>query len=405
MSIEFETDTHLARTDVPPESSTDIRTPIALPPAPLADRLRARIEETVRLQQNWTKDEIRSRHDESRLARLRESQKWIRDAWRKRAHRFANGSDISPQDIRPTFIEVKTTEHHDLFRLGRFTWSLPYSRGYGRRLRFLVIDEFNGALMGILGLQSAPIDFTPRDRNISYPEGRKVELVNQTMDIFTLGAIPPYNNLLAGKLIVYAAASQEVYQAYKSRYDGQETQMEHNVIPSHLVMLTTTSAFGRSSIYNRVTYSKSSNRDSRTVAMPLGYTKGFGNFHLDSLYPDLKHFLFQQGSLVSPGFGSGPKPVWQNITRTLRMLNVNRSGLKHGIQREAWYIPLAKNAWEYLNGEVDTPNYYDTSFSELADWWKNRWLLPRSERVTDWQDWRKESLLQSITIENNLHDD
>ena len=181
--------------------------------------------------------------------------------------------------------------------------------------------------------------------------------------------------------------------------------MEGNVIPSHLVMLTTTSAFGRSSIYNRVSYSEGIDDSHRSIAIPLGYTKGYGNFHLDDLYQDIKRFLDSQGSLVQSGFGSGPKPVWQNITRALKMLNVNRSGLKHGIQREVWYIPLAKNAWEYLNGQADTPDYYETTFSELADWWKNRWLLPRSERVTDWQDWRKESLLQSITVGNNHHDD
>ena len=59
--------------------------------------------------------------------------------------------------------------------------------------------------MGILGLQSPPLDFSARDQQVKYPAGRKIEMVNQTMDIFTLGAIPPYNRLLGGKLVIYAA--------------------------------------------------------------------------------------------------------------------------------------------------------------------------------------------------------
>ena len=369
-------------------------------PGPLADRIRAAIKKATYDGESRTKDQIRTMHDESRLARLLEARNRIQVAWRKRAHRFANGADISPPDVHPKLIKVETTEHEELFRLARYTWSLPYSRGYGRRLRFLVIDEHTNALMGILGLQSPPIDFGPRDQRIAYPEGQKVTLVNQTMDIFTLGAVPPYNRLLAGKLMVYAAASQEIRQAYEDKYNGLVTRIEGNVIPSHLVMLTTTSAFGRSSIYNRVTYPNDSDRNGtsfRKIAIPLGYTKGYGNFHIDAIYPELKRFLIQQGIDANVGFGRGPKPVWQNISRTLTMLNIRGSGLKHGIQRQAWWIPLAKNAEEYLNGQTDTPDYYQASFEQLAAHWKERWLLPRSKRFDDWRDWHKKFLLQSIT--------
>src|SRR5262249_37203992 len=144
--------------------------------------------------------------------------------------------------------------HSDLFRLARLTWSLPFSRGYGRRLRFLVLDEANEKLIGVIGLQSPPLDFAARDRRFKYPNGKKIEFVNQTMDIYTLGAVPPYNRLLGGKLIALAAASNEVQESYKRKYNGRVTEMENNILPSHLVALTTTSAFGKSSIYNRLKY-------------------------------------------------------------------------------------------------------------------------------------------------------
>ena len=253
--------------------------------------------------------------------------------------------------------------------------------------------------MGVLGLQSAPISFMPRDQYIIYPtKERKEMLVNQTMDIFTLGAIPPYNQLLAGKMMVYAASSREIRQVYRDKYAGATTLMKDRVIPPNLVMLTTTSAYGRSSIYNRVKYPDNPDGPYRAIATELGYTKGYGNFHLDSIYPDIKGFLVKQGIPANVGFGRGPKPVWQNITRTLTMLGIDGKGLRHGIRRQAWCIPLARNAWEYLNGETEEPDYYETTFEQLASWWKERWLLPRAQRISDWRDWSKESVLESITV-------
>ena len=363
----------------------------------LRESIREALSEKARDEGRDTKDQVRAMHIPARISRLTDSQKWIQDTWPKRQHRFADGESIKPHSITPVLVPVETQEHQDLFRLARCTWSLPYSRGYGRRLRFLVMDEHHGALMGVLGLQSPPIDFAPRDKNIDYPDQLKVTMINQTMDIFTLGAIPPYNHLLGGKLMIYAAASKEIRDAYQERYSDATTQINGQVIPPHLVMLTTTSAFGRSSIYNRVTYPIPGSHLKRQVAERLGYTKGYGSLFLENLYPYIKQYLIQRGYQPNKGFGEGPKPVWQNISKAMTLLNLS-DGLNHGIRREAWSIPLASNAGEYLSGIAETPDYYPETFSELAAWWRKRWLLPRAERSRDWVDSTKASVLDSITV-------
>lgn len=343
------------------------------------------------------KEQVRAKHIPARNSRLRNFQQWIQATWPKRQHRFADGASVSPPFIAPALVPVETLEDRDLFRLARCTWSLPYSRGYGRRLRFLVMDEHHGTLMGVLGLQSAPIDFAPRDKEITYPDQCKATMVNQTMDIFTLGAIPPYNHLLAAKLMIYAAASREIRDAYQERYLDATTQINGLVIPPHLVMLTTTSAFGRSSIYNRVTYPVPGSERTRKVATSLGYTKGYGTLFLEDLYPYIKQYLIQCGYRPNKGFGEGPKPVWQNISKAMTLLNIS-DGLNHGIRREAWCIPLADNAKDYLSGKAEAPNYYPETFTQLAEWWRERWLLPRANRRNDWVASTKASVLDSITV-------
>ena len=61
--------------------------------------------------------------------------------------------------------------------------------------------------------------------------------------------------------------------------------------------------------------------------------------------------------------------------------------------------PLAKNAWDYLSGKSQLPAYYQASFDRLAQHWRKRWMLPRSERElnVDWRNWQREQILPMIT--------
>ena len=363
----------------------------------LADTIRAALQDMPLCHPGDSKDHIRSMHEAARQRHLADHEKWTRNAWRLRQRFFVNGADLKPEAVSPRLMQVVNTQQQDIFRLARYTWSLPYSRGYGRRLRFLIVDAgHDNAVMAILGLQSPPLDFPLRDQEIDYLPGCKVEMVNQTMDMYTLGAVPPYNHLLAGKLAVYAAASREVREAYQNRYSEAVTQIEGRILPAHLVMLTTTSAFGRSSLYNRVRY------QDREVAQRLGETTGYGNVRLNAvrdIYPQIKKFLIQEGYEDRMGFGKGgPKEAWRNITQVMQMLGIKGdNALHHGIKREAWAVPLAGNTWEYLSGQSQQPAYYQESFDELAQYWRERWMLPRSTRNSDWHNWRREQILSIIT--------
>lgn len=356
----------------------------------LRDLILAELKRLETMMANESKEVYREIHKPAVYFHLDQHKIWIEANYPKYACYFASGSDIIPSNINPILVEVTETWHESLFRLARLTWSLPYSRGYGRRLRFLIMDASNNKLIGIIGMQSPPLDFPARDRLFKYPLGRKVELLNQTMDVFTLGAVPPYNRLLGGKLIALAAASDEVRQAYKRKYDGRKTQMEEITLPSELVALTTTSAFGRSSIYDRLKY------QSRFIALSIGYTEGYGSFHLAPLYPMVREFLKQQGIEPRSGFGVGPRAVWQTCKTAFGILGIPKESLKHGIKRETFLFPLIENLQDYMEGKSQLPKYYRQPFQDLADWWRERWLLPRSDRVDGWHSWDNNQIWQTL---------
>lgn len=341
---------------------------------------------------NITKKLARHLHEPARRIELKRRQDWLRRNISHYLSFFAEGDEIVPNMIEPILLEVKEKWQHELFRLARLTWSLPYSKGFGRRLRFLIIDAHNDKLIGILCLQSPPLSFPSRDRLFAYPEGRKTELINQTMDIQTLGALPPYNRLLGGKLVALAATSNVVRVVYQRKYTGRKTEMEGRIIPAHLAALTTTSAFGRSSIYNRLRYR------GEVIAKSLGYTLGYGSFHLLRLYPRFRAFLEAQGIETRGGYGTGPRRKWQTMVRALTRLGFSPDLLRHGLQREAFLFPLIHNLEEYLTGQDNVPSYRDLPFDALVDYWRERWLLGRADRVDGWSTWRRSDIEKMLIL-------
>jgi len=189
-----------------------------------------------------------------------------------------------------------------------------------------------------------------------------------------------------------AAVSNEVREAYRRKYQDRVTEMKGRILPAYLIALTTTSAFGRSSLYNRLRY------NGTVIAESLGYTDGYGSFHLMELYPLFREFLESEGISTRGGFGTGPRRKWQTMVRALGQLGFSRDLLRHGVKREAFLFPLVDNLQDYMEGRSDEPVYLDRPFTDLAAYWRERWLLRRAERVDGWQQWRHEEIAEMLIL-------
>jgi hypothetical protein len=305
---------------------------------------------------------------------------------------FKVGREIDPARIRPTLKQIDSPQEEQLWALAKACWSMPYTKGYGRRLRFLVIDEEHGGLIGVLGLQSPPADLECRDALYDYPKDRKLNLVNQTLDAYTIGALPPYSFLLGGKLCAGLLATDRVRESYWSRYAARRTLMGRKIIQQPLVAITTTSAFGRSSIYNRLRY------DDRTLARPIGYTKGYGLLHLEHLYPRMCDLLRSAGQLTPNGYGNGPKVRWQNVTKALMLLGLPLEMLAHGVRREVFLFELVDDLVSGMSGgSFGAPKALGVE--DFSTYWRSRWALPRAERFPHWKDIDARALIHQKVAE------
>jgi hypothetical protein len=166
--------------------------------------------------------------------------------------------------------------------------------------------------------------------------------------------------------------------------------MVSRALGGDLVAITTISAFGRSSIYNRLRF-----EDQKAITF-LGKTRGYGNFHLNGTVKEVRNWLVKRGYEVKTGFGSGPRAIWNDITRACRLLGLDyRNILGHGIEREAYLFPLINNLTAYVERR-ENPDYISRPLDAIVDYWHSRWLAGRNTRISRWRTWKRDYTLNKI---------
>ena len=337
------------------------------------------------------KDVIRAIHNAQRNDRLIASQTFISERFSKLIKYFASGKDVNPAKISPVLQLISSdTWEGELFRLASLTWSVPVSNGFGRRLRFLVWDQHNGKLIGIIAIGDPVFNLSVRDGLIEWnAKARGQRLVN-IMDAYVLGALPPYNTLLGGKLVACLVRSRDVYDHFTKAYGKTTGIISNQQKKARLLAVTTSSSMGRSSVYNRLKLGGTE------YFSPIGYTGGWGHFHIpDSLFVELRDYLREIGHAYADLHQFGQGPNWRmRTTRTaLKSLGFKEDLLRHGIQREVFMCQLASNALKILRDGRGRPDLSSLlSADDVSGLAVERWMLPRSLRRPEFKLWKRENL-------------
>ncbi|MGK3125108.1 Druantia anti-phage system protein DruA [Candidatus Pantoea formicae] len=342
-----------------------------------------------------TKEVIRTLHSAQRAERLAANQNFITLKSSKLLKFFASGKDVIPDKISPVIERVSSgTWQGDLFRLAALTWSVPVSNGFGRRLRYLVWDESNGKLIGLVAIGDPVFNLAVRDKLIGWStEDRSSRLVN-VMDAYVLGALPPYNFLLGGKLVACLLRSRELYDDFARVYGNSVGVISQKKKRARLLAITTTSSMGRSSVYNRLKL------DGIQYMEPIGYTGGWGHFHIpDSLFIELRDYLRDMDHRYADHhmFGNGPNWRLRTMKAALNALGFRDDMMKHGIQREVFISQLADNATNILQTGRGKPDLTSLlSAKDIAELAMERWMIPRSIRKTEYRSWDSAYLFDFI---------
>ena len=341
------------------------------------------------------KSTIRDLHAHQRLAKQRSNQRFIEEGTSEFEASLANGSELDPANIELTLrpVRAKTLEAK-LFRMASLTWSVPVSNGFGRRMRYLVWDNYHDKLAGILAIGDPVFNLNVRDQEIGWDVQSRTARLCNILDAYVLGALPPYNMLLAGKAIACMLQTRDIYVNFKSKYGSRPGLISGVNKDARLLAVTTSSSMGRSSVYNRLKLS------GETYLRPIGYTKGWGHFHISAdLFEDLRNYLGIIGHPYADQYEYGQGPNWRlrTIKAAFKSLGLQQNLLHHGIQRQVFIGYLAANSKTLLREGGGKPDISRLrSVSEVNELARERWFLPRSARNLEYRSWKRTEILKLL---------
>lgn len=341
------------------------------------------------------KDSVRQLHRVQREERIRAAENLLLEFLPKALPYFANGCEIDPAKIQFSLIRVEAnTFEANLFRIASLTWSVPVSNGYGRRLRYLVWDDAHDRLAGIFALGDPVFNLSVRDNLVGWTASDRSNRLVNILDAYVLGAVPPYNMLLGGKAIACLVRSREVYDDFAYAYGSTTGIISGEEKRARLLAVTTSSSMGRSSLYNRLKL------DGVQYYQSIGYTVGWGHFHItDDLFVQMRDYLrlIEHPYADCHRFGQGPNWRLRTIRAALGQLGINETVLRHGIQREVFFCPLAKNALHILASGKENPDLSDLrTVTEISDLARKRWIEPRASNRNEYKLWNREDIPRLI---------
>lgn len=346
------------------------------------------------------KDVIRALHLSQRNDRLRANREFIADQLPLLSKHFASGTDVDPLRISPELELVSSgTWQSNLFRLASLTWAVPVSNGFGRRLRYLVWDRQNKKLIGLIAIGDPVFNLSVRDGLIGWDVKARAERLVNILDAYVLGALPPYNMLLGGKLVAALIRTRDIYDDFTKTYGGTAGIISGREKNARLLAITTSSSLGRSSVYNRVKL------DKIEYLTAIGYTRGWGHFHIpDDLFFELRNHL---RDLKHPyadlhRFGQGPNWRLRTTRAALSSLGFKEDMLRHGVQREVFICEMATNARKILLTGKGRPNLRTLlSVEDVGRLAVQRWMIPRAERRPEYRQWQA-SGIKSLLAETRV---
>lgn len=222
------------------------------------------------------------------------------------------------------------------------------------------------------------------------------------MDIIICGAIPPYAELLGGKLVCMLLASPEVRMDYRDRYANAPSEIaskmrgEDHARSAQLVFLGTTSLYHvGSSQYNRVKIPAILREGEGEIRYErLGETRGYGSVHFSERTRVLMEEIMRDehgATFITRTFGEGVNPKLRLVREGLSAIGIDSDHfLRHQCRRIIYGVPLARNTNEYLRNEERRPKYILQAStrkdarawtSSIARHWVRRWLAPRSRNT------------------------
>jgi hypothetical protein len=314
------------------------------------------------------------------------------------AHRLRSASSEHKKNIPPEQRSDEDWEQEansDLFRAKR-----ALELAGLQELRSVVLSSYKGCL-GKERLIALLSNAAGRKAFLKLVKtARSMSVGTAIADLTVCGAIPPYNELLGGKLVAMLAASPEVVREYERRYSAVPSVIASSmtgkqvVRAADLVFIGTTSLYGvRPNQYDRITIPGEIFGQGATSVTyrALGErTEGVGTFQFSKRTKESlgRYYMLKHGGRrVNNVFGEGANPKLRALRDGLAELGFDADALlTHGLRKTIYGVNLVTNLREYLLGLAVKPRYrlpidLADSQGKISRHWLSRWVQPRLQRT------------------------
>lgn len=286
------------------------------------------------------KDEKRELMLQQKRKTLRKNKSLVTKYYSKFLQNFQMDCDLAEDKIWIKFCH-KEDDIQLWHAFQHLTSSLPYKGAVGRQTKLFIMCKDH--VLGMVHLTSATCVIQVRDEFLQWDLKKKWDdrRINQIYNIQTCVPFPKYAPVLTGKLLVYAVFSTKVKRFLEKKYKEPVLGFE------------TTSLYGKSSMYNRIPFLKY-----------LGLTKGYTSMYV-------------------------PEEKWKDIVKEHRKIFPTRKRDRkyQKLDHLRKYYEKNNMVWPYENKDVNFRRgvYFgymnDTSLKKRVKEWRERWYLPRKQRI------------------------
>ena len=260
--------------------------------------------------------------------------------------------------------------------------SAEYNQAPGRFLKFFLMDDTSGKVLGICSVASDVISISDRDKFIGWTSEDK--LVHKMLKYSAIGTTivptqPFGTNFLGGKLTAVMVTSKVVRDAWEQQDYGE-------AIACKLVGMTTTSLYGRPSMYDGLKWWKGVGLSKGKIPVkPFERAyKGWHDWLKQHRSKEYDKAMTQKEDVKGPVTGAKMRV----LSMIFKECKISQSDYVHGFERGVYRAEFYENGKDFLcrritEDELVMKPLFKGDVDEILKWWKpksiSRYLKLKSE--------------------------
>jgi Domain of unknown function (DUF4338) len=274
------------------------------------------------------------------------------------------------EELQPKMQLVRSPADEKLWTTLRYFCSTAeYNQAPGRFLKFLLVDDVTGKVLGLTSIASDVITISDRDKYIGWSSEDKLD--NRMLKYSAIGTTivptqPFGSNFLGGKLTAAMVVSGAIRDAWEKQDYGEANSCK-------MVGMTTTSLYGRPSMYDGMKWWDGVGLSKGKIPIQpevetYNLWHGWLKQHRSKEYNEA---MTQKKGISGPVTGAKMRV----LNMIFRECAIKQSHFVHGFERGVYYSCFYENTKDFLRRKISEKDLvikplFKNDVKAIVDWWK-----------------------------------